>query len=417
MFKPFTTENLLSEWYQEAQVLSSPFAIKTEYSRIKVDFIYKTLEEFFGLRFFGANAGIDKAIDKISWLFSLVSSNKSVLCYNALYDVCLLIDYSKSLDEPLQKEMQQLKANPENLRAFFFELFIFRMLDLYKVPNAKKVISENQVLEGTFELNDTTFLFECRKVFMPKMEELDIKRRLMTDFWQLGQKYQTGTGLICTIKLNRPLAGIHRSDLGNKLRIFFKKLSTFKTQVKVDYTYVGNYGEFKAIDYDEATLIEIKAKKEYDVLYYVIPPKIPAQGMLNRYQAFIGCNFSVAEKDIVKKLETVLKEKKKQHKNSSYQNKVIFLDSESLPEFHMNIFQPGGMHNLEMIRQAYDKAGLKDILCIIRRYYDEQGPEILADVIAPQHLQVAGIILKKMLENYPAILSKSLITQSSIIQL
>ena len=415
MFKPYTPKNLLSEWYQEAHALSSPFAFKTYYPRGKVDFIYKSLQGFFGLSFFGVSAGTDKAIDKISWLFGLVSTNKSIPCYHALYDVCLLIEYSKTLDDSIQKEMKQLKKNPENLRAFFFELFIYRLFDLNCVSNAKKVVSGNQVLEGTCELDGKTFLFECRKAFLPKIHELDVMRRILTGIWILGQEFPLGIGMICTIKLTRPVAGIHLSDMTEKLRGFFKRLSEIKSRVKIQYTHGGEFGILSAIDYDEASLIDIQAKKDYDVLYYVKPPRIPAPGVPDFYRARISCNFSITQSQVYKKLEAMFKEKKRQHRNSPFQNKIIFLDSESLPEFHMNIFQNDSMYNLEMINKAYTKAGLKGILCIVRRSYDADGPFVLADVIAPNHLQDAAGTLKSMLQEYYSNLRRSTIPNIPII--
>lgn len=414
MFKTFKTKNLLSEWYGEALAISSPFAIISKYDRSMVEFIYKTLKDFFGMSFFEINTGTDKAINKISWLYGLISTNKSIPCYHALYDICLLIKYSKTLDASLQKELRQLKRNPENLRTFFFELLIYRMLDLSKVSNIKKLVSRNQILEGTCELNGKTFLFECRKAFLPKMNELDVMRRLLTDIWLLGQQMQGGVGMICTIKLTRPVTGAHRSDLADKLRQYFKKLGEIKSKVTIQYTHQGNYGALSAIDYDEATLIEIQSKKDYDVLYYVIPPKIPVPGIPDLYRARISCNFFVSNSQIYKKLETLLKEKKKQHKNSSFENKIIFLDSESLPEFHMNIFQAEGMYDLELVKQVYDKVGLKDILCIVRRFYNDRGPFIVADVIAPDHLHDTVNMLKSMLANYYPMVRRSMIPTNQL---
>jgi hypothetical protein len=325
-----------------------------------------------------------------------------------------LIAYSKTLDDSIQKELQQLKRNPENLRTFFFELYIYRLLDL-NIANAKKVVSGNQVLDGTCELAGRTFLFECRKAFLPKIQELDVKRRILTDIWLMSQKYPVGIGMICTIKLNRPVVGVHHSDMRETLSGFFKKLSEIKGPVSIQYKHAGDYGAFSAIDYDEASLIEIQATKDFDVLYYVVPPKMPVRGIPDHYQAKIACNFSVSQFQIIKKLESLLKEKKKQHRGSTFQNKIIFLDSESLPEFHMNIFQNGEMYDLEMIRQAYNKVGLKDILCIIRRFYNNEGPFLLVDVIAPPHLEDAGEKLQAMLLTHYADLRKSSLQQIKII--
>jgi hypothetical protein len=414
MIKASKTKNLLSEWYEEALVISSSFALTTKYERSKVEYIYNTLKGFFGLVFFEIVVGIDKPINKISWLYGLISTNKSLPCYQALYDVCLLINYSKKLDLSLKKELQQLKRNPENLRTFFFELFIYRMLDLYKISNIKKPVSRNQVLEGTCELNGKTFLFECRKAFMPKMNELDVMRRLMTDIWLLGQQMQGGVGMICKIKLTRPITGAHRSDLGDKLRQFFKRLGEIKSKVTIQYTHEGDYGSLSAIDYDEATLIEIQSKKDYDLLYYVIPPKVPVPGIPDVYRARISCNFSLNNTQIYKKLETLLKEKKKQHKNSGFENKIIFLDCESLPEFNMGIFQVEGMYDFELVKHAYNKVGLKNILCIVRRFYNDKEPFIFADVITPNHLLQEAEILKSMLLNYQIVLKNQTCNKTKI---
>jgi len=45
------------------------------------------------------------------------------------------------------------------------------------------------------------------------------------------------------------------------------------------------------------------------------------------------------------------------------------------------------MYEPDMVREAYNKINRKDILCIIRRLYDEKGPYVLVDIIAPEHLK------------------------------
>ncbi len=70
-----TKFNLLEQWYKEAFVLSSPYNISQKINRTDVDFIYSTLQKYFGLPFFNIQSGIDKPINKISWLFGLLASD------------------------------------------------------------------------------------------------------------------------------------------------------------------------------------------------------------------------------------------------------------------------------------------------------------------------------------------------------
>jgi hypothetical protein len=392
--------NLLSQWYEVALIESSPFNPYSRIARKKVKFIYNTLLQFLGLNFFEVAKATDKAINKISWLFSLLSNSNKIECYHALNDICLLIEYSRTLDSSLQKELKQLTRNPENLRTFFFELFIFRLLDTRRITNSKKPVIDGQPLEGVLELNGKQCLFECRKTFLPQIEELDVKRRLMTDLWQLGQAQKYGRGMICTIQLSKPITPLHRDNFKQKLLTYFGRLNEISQVIKIDYKHTDELGTFTAIDYDVATLFEIQARKNYDLVFHVVPPEKPILGTPNLYHAKISCNFSVYHSQIYKKLETVLKEKMKQHRNISIDNKILFLDNEFLPEFHMNLFQNEGMYESDVVRRLHQKLKMKHILCIVRRYYTIKGTRILFDVIGPEHLQAETKQLELILQSY-----------------
>ncbi|MDH7464682.1 hypothetical protein QEG73_25520 [Chitinophagaceae bacterium 26-R-25] len=408
MVNPFKKINLLTEWYEEALQLSSSLAYEPKYDRKKVEFIFQTLITFFGPRFFEVKVGEDRTIEKISWIVALLSNNRSIPCYHALYDVCLLTRYVHTLDESIQNEFKDLKKNPDNLRSYFFELFIYRLLDVNQIPNEKKIVSGNQQLEGTCVLNQKTFLFECRKAFLPGIHELDTMRRLTIDLQMLGQNMKHGIGMICCIKMNRPVSSRHHHEMLTKLQLFFKRLNEFTSTPKIQYRHEDEYGTFTAVDYDEATLIETKSKKEYDLLYYVIPPLAPIPGIQNHYRVKIISHFEVYRSKIYSKLESVLKEKKKQHEDSAFQNKIMFLDSESLPEFRMNLFQNQDMYDAELVREVYKKTGLKHILCVVIRSYNEQGMQLYIDVIAANHLQVTATKLQSMIRNYAVFINASI---------
>ncbi len=129
-----------------------------------------------------------------------------------------------------------------------------------------------------------------------------------------------------------------------------------------------------------ATLIEISELTEYDVLFWIEPPNNPLPGMLSRYRARINSKFSISRNRIYEKLESVLKEKIKQHKNSRFEDKIIFLDSEALPEFQMGLFQSKDMFGLDRTWKLYHKLRTRAIVCIIRRYFITEQFSIEVDV-------------------------------------
>lgn len=390
--------NLLDEWYKEGITLSSIFSPQRLYAREKVEFIYNTLLYFFGARFFTADKYYDKSIARTSWIISLITNTKSTECYTALYEVCCLIEYSKGLTEDVQKELQDLKRkNPENLRTFFFELFIYSMLDTNKIENSKKVISGNQILEGTCVVLNTVFLFECRKVFLPNLRSLDLFRRVMTSIQTLQTTYPSTSGLILTIKFVAPISNNHYNDIVQKLKQFYRGLAEFRGTPDIQYTQIDGLAELIATNYDQATLIELKSKKNYDILNYTIPPEDIISGIPIRIQNRCVANFSLYRSKIYEKLESILKEKKKQHKKSEFNNKILFVDNEMLPEFQMNLFPNESIYDFDEVKKVYYKVGFKDILVIIRRTYDQKKASSLADIIYPKHLKMHAEEIARMI--------------------
>jgi hypothetical protein len=376
------SNNLLDIWREKAFFISSPLNITPRISRDKVLFIYETLISFLGRNYFEVAPNSDKPIEKISWIFSLLVNNNHIGCIGALYEFAKLINYAKTLDTSIKKELEDIKESPEQLRTFLFELFIYNILDENKIENKKKTLVNKQIIEGTCIISDTEYLFECRKVFMPKIQELDIMRRLMSDFRKYGNEMHSGFGMICTINFKRPISGKHRSHFESRIKKYFEWFNKFKCLNKIDYFIEDEFGEFKATNYDEATLIETRELKKYDIIFYITPPKVIIPNQPNRYEAKVISNFHVFHSKIYKKLENVLKEKKDQHKNSPFQNKIFFIDSETLPEFHMGLFQNESMFQIDKVKDIYDKLNMKEVICLIRRIYTEENPTVLVDILA-----------------------------------
>jgi len=388
--------NLLEKWYQSVYIISSPLSIQQLVPRERITLIYNTFTAFFGSKFFDVKPNSDKPIEKISWIFSLLSNFNKIGCIVALHEIARLIEYANTLEKPIQLELNNLKKNPQNLRTFFFELFVFKRFDDNQIPNKKKYLMGAQMIEGSCVIDNREYLFECRKIFMPKISELDIMRRLMIDFWKHATKTTKGIGMICTVSFKKPITGKHRSNFENRIKVFFEKLNNKTYVTNINYHITDDYGTFKVIDYNEASLFEIKEFKKYDILYYVIPPKIPVPNQPNKYNAKIICNFSTFQSKIYEKLENVLKEKKQQHKNSTLTNKILFIDSETLPEFHMGLFQNEAMFEKDKVAAIFKKLKINDIVCIIRRSYSKEKPEILLDAFSNENNRNTVKILKEI---------------------
>ncbi len=394
--------NHLETWYENARYISSPLQINPVASRKKVDFIYHQLLAFFGKDYFEYVIGQDKPMDKISWLYSLLVNSSHKGCIGGLDQIAQLIAYAAQLSPELQKEMLDKRESPENLRTFFFELYIFHFLDRNGFPNQKKIKEGNQELEGSFVMSGKEFLFECRKVFLPKMTELDVIRRLLTALYKSIQqvKKHIPKGMICTIRLSKPVIGDHLGSFEHKIRTFIKGLNEAPFGIsKIDYTVKDSFGDFEIVDYDEATIIELRSRKAYDLLLYLVPPTIAFAGQPIKHVVKIEGNFSLNRSAVYQKLEAALKEKKKQHKHSLYEHKVIFIDIEVFPEFRMGLFPKEDMLDENEVNRVYKKMRLNHILCIIRRIYQTEFPQTEVKVFAPEALLPEANQLKFLLEH------------------
>jgi|GEM_PF-3144834 len=208
----FMSNNLLEKWYEDARVLSSPINIRSKISRDKVDFVYNTFKEFFNLKYFEIKRERSGSIEKSNWIHYLLANTTHLGCYGALHQLAKVIEYSKGLEEHIQKELKNLKWNPKNLRPFFFELFVFMILDKNKIPNRKKYIVDNQEIEGTFRMLGEEYLFECRKIYMPGLEELDVIKSILDVFGKYGKTLNKISGMICMIKVARPIKGEQKDN-------------------------------------------------------------------------------------------------------------------------------------------------------------------------------------------------------------
>ncbi|MBO3270458.1 hypothetical protein [Hymenobacter defluvii] len=380
-----TSINTLEEWHKNALSISSPYLIKAIVSREKISFIYNELKNGFGEKFFRLKIGIDTPLDKTIWINQLLANKNHLGSIGALYHIALLIQYANTLEANIINDIKRLKNNPRNLRTFFYELFIFNILDRSNIPNQKKIVIGDQEIEGICTINGKQFLFECRKVFMPRIEDLDIKKRLMEVFYLKSKTMNKGIGIICGIRMTRPIISSYRQSFEEKISTFFENFNKSDGFNKINYVIEDETGLFNAINYDEASLIEAKGLKKYDVLFYLSPT-----GNKGNMVHLVGGTqgvFEVTQTALYKKLENILKEKKKQHKNSIYKHKIIFIDTEIFPGLELDLFQTETSFDEEMLKNVYNKVCRDTILIITRRIYQKETPEIKVAAIYTKALE------------------------------
>jgi len=403
MSKVEKSKNILEEWKKHCDWLSSTLNPNEIFDRKAVNEVYYTLKNCFGEEYFILQANTD-----LSWIHSLISNYNQVGCISAIFEIASIIIYcQKELDETFLSKICELKGNPDNLRSYFQELYTYRLLDRNQIANRKKPIFNNQELEGTCTILNHEFLFECRKLYAPNVEQLNTLCTIIEKFFRCIESMNKGIGLIATIKLK------DRNAKSNKDK-FIKKIKTFTNEFNfrndfgiIPYCISDNTGEFSIINYDKIDLLEIESKKDYDILAKIIPPEYEAPHRINIYKFFLYTEFSITQDKATENLINFIKEKKKQHKNSPIKQKIFFFDSEFMPEIRLGLINSEDIINKAKIKNFIESTSSDIVLCITIRNYFGLIPQVKILTFAKEKYYNVCHSLESLKTNFDFVLNSS----------
>jgi len=384
---------LLTEWHEKASLnFASRFLLKKLYEQSKLDFVRDTLMTSFPVKYFQVLPGQRIAPSKINWIRSLLLVPDRLSAVKALYEIALLLKYCQS-SPGLWATFKELQQNPINLRSFFFELFIFKTFDDAGIATVKKPLSGKQELEGYCTVRGQEFLFECKLPYIPSLDELFLIQQLMGTFHQHGFQKSPLNGYIAQIQFTRPVTDGHREELEKKIRRFYNDLR-HGMLMEVDYSDPGGAGLFHAKSYSKERLEAIEKENKAEIIYYMAPTgEVGKNGEVQMEGKMIG-KWNILHDKLYKKLETILKAEKRQHPPEQFPYKIVFVGSESFPEFQFGLFQHENMYDLDRIVTLCNKLSLSSLVCFIRKYYQQNQPYILVDVIAPTELLDVAQVIK-----------------------
>lgn len=368
--------NFLEEWKKECYVLSSPLNIKMQLQRKNIDDIYKIFIDYFGIEYFKRESEENSINLNSNWLHSLLVNTRHPACIAAIYETANILLYLKTLDSSIQKKMKTLFKDPRQFRDLFFELFIFRLLDFNHIQNIKKPMEGRKELDIVCTLNEKEYLCECKKMYVPKITLLNAEIFLLELLYLKLPCIEKGIGFIGTIKIANPNDKKIREIFEKKINSFFLNFS-MQTFHKIDYHDTDENGEVSIIDYNTINNIESdKKESQFDIVFKVIPPSNPIQGIPNTYHFDLKANFNLSDKSVISKLFNSLKDKKEQHKDSKYANKIYFIDNETLPGFEWPCFLWESFFDEFKIKDRFTMFSENEIFCFIRRNYIGETPSI-----------------------------------------
>jgi hypothetical protein len=370
--------NLLENWKRECYYYSSPLLIKKELelNRDHIDSVFQIFADYFGLKYFEQSAPEIAIESECNWIQYLLVNPRRPACIAALFEIANIIVYLQTLSKSIQKKFKTLFTDPRQFRDLFFELYIFRLLDYNNIPNQKKAKEGTKELDVVCNINETEFLCECRKLYAPDLNLLQLEKYFTEKLYLHLKTLNKSFGLIGTIKFTNFNVIQVKKNFNLKLIKFIKEFNeqNFST---IDYHDKDENGELSVINYTAANNIETDNNfSQYHIVFKVIPPFEITPGILNHYRVGIEFNFSYSQFKVTRKLLDALTDKQKQHADSKYNHKIYFIDSETIPDFSPPIFRMDSMFEEEEIKKFINSSSENEIFCFIMREYMDDIPKI-----------------------------------------
>lgn len=365
-------ENLLENWKKECYNLTSIFNYKKsiDLKRSDIDTTYNTLLDYFGDDYFQDN--------KPNWLYTLLANYKQPACILLLFEVSDLLIYVKTLNKSVQSKLRSFIQEPKQFRDMLFELFTYRVLDFNRIPNVKKPFEGKKELEGTCTINAKEYLFECRKLYAPDTVLLETLRFTLDKIYSSLKLLNKGIGLIGTIQFKNVNSQHNSSTVEAKIDELVKHINEGVSMPLFPIEDNNDEVELIVREYDIPTNIEIDEKhEEYHIVFKYIPPASSTLGIANLYGVTIGASFGIPRWKLYRKLFSAIDEKRAQHSQSKYKNKIYFIDSEFIPDLSLPIFQNDSMFDDQAIQSFVDSMSQDEIVCFVRREYIGHLPKII----------------------------------------
>lgn len=370
--------NLLENWKKECYYHSSSLTIKKklDLDRAHIDSVFQIFADYFGLNFFDQSDPEIEIESESLWINYLLVNPTNPSCIAALFETANILVYLQSLSKSIQKKFKTLFADPRQFRDLFFELYVFRLLDYNKISNQKKAVEGGKELDILCNINGTEFLCECRKIYAPDVNLLEIQKYFMEKLYLSLTKLNKLFGLIGTIKFTN-FNDIHaKKKFDQRLTKFITEFNEQKFHT-IDYHDKDENGEFSVINYTAVNNIEIDNNfSQFHMVFKIIPPFNITPGIPNHYNIDLKCNFSIPQYKVTRKLLSTITDKQKQHAGSKYIHKIYFIDSETIPDFSIPIFRMDSMFEEEKIQKFLNEFSENEIVCFIRREYMDDLPKV-----------------------------------------
>ena len=399
-------KNLLDVWEKSILLESSRFNPKRTIvaDRNSIERVAKVIREFFGSEYFEIET-FDKyaAMEnpkESNWIWYMLSSHNS----KAINQIVELSDIIKHFKDDAQNLLDSLKhfayiSDLRQFRNYLFELYTYFIFDKNKLKCNKKNFEGDKELEGEVFIDGEACLFECRKLYNKRIEEVKFNMQLVSNISKLFSK-----------SVDPVIVGIQYSKAFPKFKNIVDKevsqiISKWKSEefiFPVSKRYFDGELELAMEPYHHNRFEELFESK-YKGSNYVLMENRPQDGSLmstsHHFQTSIHFGHILYDDEIKKYIIDQIKRKRRNRSTSKYKYRIYLFESEIYPGFDNGIIGPKGLSEsvIKGIRDYVFSKNTNDIIIIIERNtVSSKEPRIKRTLIFKDNIKRIGVALSRI---------------------
>lgn len=321
----------LGQWYLFGKSISSDLSIKPKLcSRIDIEETYKTLSAYFENRFL-LKEDFEISFQRVNWLRSFLFSENLISTIYLIHTAKIIRFIESDLKSETQGVIKANLADYDLFRSYLFEAYVYLILKTNNVEFHESFIEKGKEKDGRLNLNGEEFLFECRKVNTPRQEQFLSKMKIqmilllvMTD-----KKFFFPNGFIVSVKSKNEKTP-RPSDVRDILKQGLKQNKVWLLENHIDLDHKDF--SIRVERYIQSTISIIRLEDSDDIVLSAKQPSYSSNGTMEglAYSFYGKMNHSISRLNLNKHILNNISKKIKQHSESSYKRRIIFLDLELL---------------------------------------------------------------------------------------
>lgn len=375
--------NLLDHWHREWWCKTSklyPYNQLISFRRKDIEGIYHTMKTYFGKEHFEPLVLNRCTYNDIDPIRCLLADSTGISNFR-IFEIINAIRYTERKNPKLAHKLKNARNYPRHFMDLALESEVNRILDQAGFHIHHNVVKGSQPLDGYLVFDGKGYIVECKKAYNFKFDLIHGLWTMLLNMLSKIEKMNKGIGLYGYFTINENSVKKSTHDLNDIVNKFFKQLLK-----KDNYYLKSEHGglKWRTFPYHKKDFLLKLNEQDWTFLFRIEPPDTISPGVINRYHSEIRFQYGINREDARKKLDSIIKKAKRQHKANTDLPLLLFLDFETNRSLFNPLFSSPKDIYINRIKEQVNKSAKDVIVCMLFRNYTSISPQKTMEVVCDE---------------------------------